>query len=69
MQANINIKIEVSNKQNAEKIAKLLQNIIDNVNEDNLIGLYENIEKDYTFFKKIMKAIKNPLVKKIFGNE
>ena len=66
MKGEIKIKLEVSLKDNGEKIAKLLQNIADNVSENELLNLYKKIEKDSAFFQKVVKVLDNPFVSKLF---
>ena len=66
MKGDVKIKVEVSFKENGEKIANLLQNIVDNVNEIDLLNLYNKIEKDSAFFKKVIKVLDNPFVSKLF---
>ena len=66
MKGKFEITATVSNNENGIRIAGLLQNLIDNVPENELLSLELKVQKDSKFFKKVVKILENPFVKKYF---
>jgi uncharacterized protein YfkK (UPF0435 family) len=63
----INIKINAQSSDNAKKIGSILQNISDTVNENDLLKIYDIIQKKPDFFKNVISKMNNPLVAKALG--
>ncbi len=61
-----NITINCSGKAEVQKIGDLLQNLADKVSEKDLLNLSKKVEKNPNFFKKIVKALDNPIVQNFF---
>ncbi len=66
MKGTFEVTATVSNTENANKIAKLMQNILDKVDEKDLLNLSEKIEQNPNYFRKAVQTLNKPFVQKMF---
>jgi len=64
MQGKITTTVKASSHDNGKKIGAVLKNIADTVPEQDLLKIYEIINRKPDFFKTVVNKLDNPFVKK-----
>ncbi len=61
---NITTKVSASSNENAKKIGTIFNNIATQIEEKDLMSVYEKINEYPKFLANIIKKLDNPLIKR-----